>query len=86
MPDISKDKFRIETRDGKASLWIGDRNVWDIEHKHVTDRVLFAIENAYNIGRESAITDMRQFASKIKGGGLFKKFVDHRTESELPKK
>ena len=55
-------KFRITNRDGKKSLWVNDRNIWDLDPKELTNAVEHAIISAYYRG----ISDMRNEFNKIK--------------------
>ena len=55
----------IKDRDGKASLWIGDYNVWDIPHKNVTPDVLSAIKHAYELGRRFVRDEMMSAAYRM---------------------
>ena len=59
-------ELRIKDRNGKASLWIGNENVWDLSHEHVCDRVLDAIRSAYEMGREDAISDVRKIETRFR--------------------
>lgn len=51
-------KLRITSRENRAALWIGEKNIWDIDNKHVCADVLKAIRNAYDIGYKRAIDDV----------------------------
>jgi hypothetical protein len=64
----------------KAALWVDDKNIWDIDHKHVTADVLAAIRNAYDIGRRHAISDMQAAISiPVEYLGFNAKWADERT-------
>jgi len=52
-------QFSIRERDGQASLWVGELNIWDIPKRHATPDVLDAICNAYRRGREGVIEELR---------------------------
>ena len=52
-------KLSIKDRDGKASLWAGNLNIWDIPWKHATPEVLDAILAAFERGAEYAQTSIR---------------------------
>ena len=49
-------KLSVRDREGKASLWAGNLNIWDIPWKHATPDVLDAIASAYERGVEYAKT------------------------------
>jgi len=52
-------RYDYADKKDRASLWIGDQNVWDIGHEHVCKEVLDAIRNAYDIGKQHGIDEMR---------------------------
>jgi hypothetical protein len=66
-----KPKFSIVDRDGKKSLWVDDRNIWDLSEKEITNDILNAIINAYFIGacqmyqKMSDVTFVGQHNSKF---------------------
>jgi len=49
-------KLSVKDRDGKASLWAGNLNIWDIPWNHATPEVLDAVASAYERGVEYAKT------------------------------
>jgi len=49
-------KLSVRDRDGKASLWAGNINIWDISWKYATPDVLDAIASAYERGVQYAKT------------------------------
>jgi len=68
-------KFRIANRDGKKSLWVNDRNIWDLEEKALTKEVKKAIISAYYIG----INDMRNKMNEIE---FYNRFCNEFEEEE----
>lgn len=48
-------ELKIKDRDGQASLWVDDQNIWDLPHDQLTSEVLLAIKHAYEVGRENVI-------------------------------
>ena len=53
-------KFKIIPRDGKASLWVNERNIWDLPPKELTATVEKAIMSAYFVGAEDVIREINQ--------------------------
>jgi len=62
-------KFRITNRDGKKSLWVNNRNIWDLEAKVLTKDVKQAIISAYYIG-------MQDMHDKMKEIEIFNRFCN----------
>jgi len=57
-------ELKIIDRNGKASLWVGKLNIWDIQHRECTPNVLDAIRSAYERGRQTAVMDSNLIAVK----------------------
>ena len=51
-------QFKIIPRDGKESLWVNGRNIWDIPPKELTVAVEKAIMSAYFMGADDAYREM----------------------------
>ena len=60
-----KPKFTITDRDGKKALWVNGCNIWDIHKKELSYDVKKAIINAYYIGSEDMLKDIRKIQSQI---------------------
>lgn len=63
----------IRDRDGKASLWVGRLNIWDLPHEMASGPVLAAIRSAFQRGRETAIAEIRTDISRIRDSYV----IDH---------
>jgi len=74
--------LKIIDRDGKASLWVDDLNIWDLPHKQVTQDVLKAIRSAYERGRQKAIREIEneiwRMSSWRIGGRMNPEWIDER--------
>ena len=75
-------RLTIQDRNGKASLWLDERCIWDIPNKHVSEPVLDAIVHAYEMGRESAMKEMAAgldgISSRVPYGTVW---IDARSEA-----
>ena len=55
-------QFKIIPRDGKASLWVNGRNIWDLPPQELTVTVEKAIMSAYFLGAEDAYREIMKIA------------------------
>jgi hypothetical protein len=68
-------RFEQKPRGGLVSLWVNDRNIWDLDKRECTVDVLKAIQSALSCGMElyrDSIQEQMLEIPRIKTDGKFK--------------
>lgn len=79
-------KLEIKDRDGMASLWVDDWNIYDLPHRFITDDVLSAIQRAFELGSKFTVDKMANVLddAEIRIGHSVDAWSDQRKKRRKP--